>query len=57
MTDVAAETMRDAAHLPPEQRRVASIRASALSSTAHRLMTGAPPPGFVGDVPSGLAKI
>ncbi len=40
MADVAAEVTASLPHLPRAQRRAASMRAAALSSTAHSLLTG-----------------
>lgn len=40
MIQVAGSMTADLRNLPPAQRRVASIRASALTSTAHRLLSG-----------------
>jgi len=44
MIDVAGEYTAGLSNLPPAQRRVASMRAAALSTTAHNLIAGAVPP-------------
>ncbi len=43
MTDVAAESAREFARLPPEQRRTQTIRIAALSAMARDLRLGHPP--------------
>jgi hypothetical protein len=43
MTDVAGEFTADLKNLPPAERRIASNRAAALSSSANQLMTGTVP--------------
>jgi hypothetical protein len=44
MTDVAGEFTASLPHLPPAQRKTATIRAAALSSTANTLISGTAPP-------------
>jgi len=44
MIDVAGEYTAELQNLPPAQRRAASMRAAALSTTAHNLISGAVPP-------------
>ena len=51
MIDVAGEYTAELKNLPPAQRRAASMRAAALSTTAHNLISGAVPPQ------SGLAAL
>ena len=44
MADVAAEMTADLDELPPEERRLASLQAAALRTTADALLSGAPLP-------------
>jgi hypothetical protein len=44
MTDVAGEFTADLRNLPPAERRLASLRAAALSSCANQLISGEVPP-------------
>ena len=44
MSDVAAEQTASLIHLPPQERKLASRRAAALSSCASQLLTGNAPP-------------
>lgn len=44
MTEVAGKYTAGLANLPPAERKVASIRAAALTSTANALLSGAPMP-------------
>lgn len=44
MTKIAAEFTTGLANLPPAERRAASIKAAALTSTAHDLLSGEPIP-------------
>ncbi len=44
MTDVAQEFAGELSHLPPQERRLATMRIKALSSTASTLMSGTAPP-------------
>jgi hypothetical protein len=51
MTDVAAEFSGEAASLPPAERKMASLRAEALSSAATEVLLGnIPPPMKPGDL-------
>jgi hypothetical protein len=43
-TDVANEIAADIPNLPPAQRKIATMRAAALSSSAHELLSGSVPP-------------
>jgi hypothetical protein len=43
-TDVANEIAIEIPNLPPAQRKIATIRAAALSSSAHELLSGSVPP-------------
>jgi hypothetical protein len=45
MADVAGEFTASIAHLPPADRKLASLKAAALSSTANALLSGTIPPG------------
>jgi hypothetical protein len=47
MNRVAAEYKASIPHLPPAQRREASLRAAALTSTANALIAGVPPDPFL----------
>jgi hypothetical protein len=49
MTDVARECTAELPHLPPAERRVASMRAAALSSVAQHLLSGEPLPPSILD--------
>jgi hypothetical protein len=44
MSDVAGEYTASLIHLPAEERKIASLRAAALSSCANQLLTGDAPP-------------
>jgi hypothetical protein len=52
MTEVAGEFAASVQHLPPAQRKLASVRAAAMSSAANTLLSGAGParlrPGDIG---------
>jgi hypothetical protein len=49
MTDVAREYTAELPHLPPAERRAASMRAAALSGVAHQLLSGEPLPPSILD--------
>jgi hypothetical protein len=53
-TDVANEIAAEIPNLPPTERRIATMRAAALSSSAHELLSGSVPPRLrPGDRPFG----